>query len=356
MLSSFIQQVRDNCRAASGAQAGFFSLCGLLLRLRALYKWEHGLPPWQEPEPEAVLAWVAEVESAWDELEDAQPSHLRLHGRTFEPFQVEDLNAFLSPQGLAYGAGFTRGLAPTFFLGELTEARQEDGLTILILGEEAARDLDGTPALRQGNLIYARRQAVEFYLWDRLADPAQQGDCRVEVALSAYGMSLNRLLADPEGHRAGFQELAAAELEAYLRHEIGEARETSLAGVFPTLLGLFPQTRIELWLRGLKDALADVCHQGRLAYFCEARLLSSLSLFFAFQPGMYPLLLPELAPAYRQVADHGDWEALDTARRDALTRLRSVAAQVRELTAALAHTPADLCRELDSRFLKPLGL
>lgn len=356
MLLSFIQQVRDNCRVASGAQAGFFSLCGLLLRLRALYKWEHGLPPWREPEPEEVLAWVAEVESAWDELEDVAPGDLRLNGRTFQPFQVEDLNAFLSPQGLAYGAGFTRGLAPTFFLGELTEIRRDGDLTILVLGDEVARDLDGTPALRQGNTIYARRQAVEFYLWDRLADPAQQNDCRVELALSAYGLSLSRLLADPEGHREGFRELAAAEMEAYIRHEIGEALETSLAEVFHTLLALFPQTRIELWLRVLKDALADVCDQGRLAYFSESERLPSLALFLAFQPGIYPLLLPELAPAYRRVADYGDWAALDAARRDALARLRETAAQVQELTTALTDSPKRLGQELASRFLNPLGL
>ena len=32
-----------------------FSLCGMLLRLRQLYKWEHGLAPWREPEVPAVL-------------------------------------------------------------------------------------------------------------------------------------------------------------------------------------------------------------------------------------------------------------------------------------------------------------
>jgi hypothetical protein len=356
MLPAFIQQVRQNCRMASSAQAGFFSLCGLLLRLRVLYKWEHGFPPWREPEPEAVLAWVAQVETAWDALEDAAPVNLHLEGRTFEPFQVEALNADLGPRGLAYGAGFTRGLAPTFFLGDLLEARREDELTILLLGNEAARDLDGTPALRQGNRIYARRQALEFYLWDRLADPAQQGDGRVERALGAFDLTLSRLLKKPERHWPAFQSLVAGEMEAYIRHEIGEARERSLTAAFPVLVSLFPQTRIELWIRGLKDALAEVNEWGRLAYLIAGRRLPSLALFFAFQPGLYPLLLPELAPAYERVTESDDWEPLDRARQAALRRLRETASRVRDLVAVGADSPDVLRQEVETRFLAPLGL
>jgi len=75
------------------------------------------------------------------------------------------------PRGWRNGAGLSRGLAPTFFLGELLEARQVGELTILVLGPELARDLDASPALCQGTLIYARRQALAFYLWDHLSTP-----------------------------------------------------------------------------------------------------------------------------------------------------------------------------------------
>ncbi len=59
---TFIDQVNANCQVAAAGQAGQFSLCGTLLRLRQLYKWEHGLPPWREPEPAALptsTAWPA---------------------------------------------------------------------------------------------------------------------------------------------------------------------------------------------------------------------------------------------------------------------------------------------------------
>ena len=70
-LPTLIEQVAANCQVASAGQAGQFSLCGTLLRLRQLYKWEHGLPPWREPEPAAVIEWIEAKERTWEALEGA---------------------------------------------------------------------------------------------------------------------------------------------------------------------------------------------------------------------------------------------------------------------------------------------
>ena len=354
MLQNFIHQVRHNCQHSSSAQAGLFSLCGLLLRLRQLYKWEHELLPWQEPESAEVLDWIAAQESAWDAMEDEPWDQLRWNGGSLDPFAVDDINLLLQPEGLIYGAGFGRGLAPTFFLGELTEVRTDGDLTILVVGDELARDLDGAPALAQGNLIYARAQALAFYLWDRFSDPAQQNNRYFKVALASRKLCPEKLLKNPQTFEEEFCLLVGGELEAAIRHEIGEAREESLRPVFRKLVELFPQTRIELWIRGLKDALADVNEWGRLTYLIREENLSSLALFFALAPGLYPLLLPEIEPAFRQVAQYRDWPALDEARQTALARLRG---QAEELTALLAQGLAakDLRTRLQARFLTPLG-
>ena len=66
-----------------------------------------------------MLAWVASQESTWDAREGESWQELRLNGLAVDPFDVERMNLFLQPGGLAYGAGFSRGLAPTCFLGEL---------------------------------------------------------------------------------------------------------------------------------------------------------------------------------------------------------------------------------------------
>ena len=354
---TLISQVNRNCEIASAGLAGHYSLCGLLLRLRQLYKWEHDLPPWQEPEPGDVLAWVEAKEQSWEGLEGAPWQELAWNGATVDPFAVEDLNRDLIPRGLAYGAGYSRGLAPTCFLGELLEARRLEGLTILVLGPELARDLDATPALCQGSLIYARKQALAYYLWDRLSDPVQQKNPFLKIALEAYRMPLTDLLRDPEAHRPAFDALVAGELEAAIRHEIGEAREPGLGEAFHAAVALFPQTRVELWVRALKDALAEVNEWGRLAYLIEARRLPSLALMLAWRPGLYPLLLPELESAFWQVANGVGWEALAEARESMLTRLRATAAALSDLLAAAqTASPQRTRREIERRFLTPLGL
>ncbi|MFZ2089078.1 MAG: Sfum_1244 family protein [Desulfobaccales bacterium] len=357
MFSPLISQVAENCELASCHQAGSFSLCGLLMRLRLLYKWQHALPPWQEPEPEGILAWIADLENTWDAREGEPWQELRVNGLSLDPFEAEKVNSFLQPGGLAYGAGLCRGLAPTFFLGELSEVRREEDLTIFVLDRELARDLDGTPAMRQGSVIYARRQSLAYYLWDRLADPSQQDNRFLNAGWSSSEASLAALLKDPVGHKDVWDTLISGEMEAVIRHEIGEARETSLDQAFPAILELFPQTPLEQWIRAVKDALADMNDQGRLHYFISGERLPALALMLAFQPGFYPLLLPELEPAFFSLTASGDWGVMEEARQSASARLRQVATELTHLLEVHKQDdPENLRQVLTSRFLTPLGL
>jgi len=230
-------------------------------------------------------------------------------------------------------------------------------LTILILGPELARDLDASPGLCQGTLIYARRQALAFYLWDHLSDPTQQGNAYLQLALKSYQLTLKNLLADPEALQEQFNAFLAGELEAVIRHEMGEALEPSLKNAFPAVLERFPQTRLELWVRTLKDALADVNDWGRLAYIIAEQRLPSLAVMLAWRPGLLPALLPELAPAFTELMATGDWGVMEAARRAALARLREMAAGLNTLLEAPdAASPAWLQDELHRRYLTPLGL
>jgi hypothetical protein len=354
---TLIDEVRWNCDIASAGQSGHFSLCGMLLRLRQLYKWEHGLAPWQEPEVAAVLAWIARRESTWDDLEEAAWRDLAWGDAAIDPFAVETLNAHLIPQKLAYGAGLSRGLTPTFFLGELLEERHEGDLTILVLGPELARDLDASPALCQGTLIYARRQALAFYLWDRLSDPTQQGNAYLQLALKAHDLVLKDLIRDPEAYQEQFNAFLAGELEAVIRHETGEALEPGLKTAFPAVLERFPQTRVELFVRTLKDALADVNEWGRLAYIIGARNLPSLAVMLAWRPGLLQALLPELPPAFEELLATGDWGGMETGRQQALERLRETVGGLNTLLeSAEAASNQWLQDEIQCRFLAPLGL
>ncbi|MEJ2658563.1 MAG: hypothetical protein P8012_15455 [Desulfobacterales bacterium] len=45
-ISDIADQVLFNCNITDSQHAGLYSICGLALRLRDLYKWENRLEPW----------------------------------------------------------------------------------------------------------------------------------------------------------------------------------------------------------------------------------------------------------------------------------------------------------------------
>jgi len=356
-MNGFIQQVQANCRIAAAGQVGYYSLCGMLLRLRQLYKWEQGLMPWQEGDPKAVLDWIEAQEEVWTDLEEAGLQKLNWHGRQMDPYAVMELNILLEPEGLAYGAGFTHGLAPMCFLGELWETKKHRELTVLILGPELARDLDAAPALRQGSFIYLRTEPLAFYLWDNLSDPSKQNNIFLKIALAAKGIDQAGLLTQPGTYEEQFKSLLASAGEAIIHHEIGEALEPALQETLPRLIKRFPHSRIERWVRAVKDALADMNDWGRLAYILEERDLPELALVLAWRPGFYPYLLPELEPAFWELQRTRDWGIVEQARQTALGRLRQTAAELEAVLQELG-TAADeqTAIVLEKKFISPLGL
>ena len=52
---SLARQVRRNCAISDARFAGLYSVCGLVMRLRDLYKWEHSLAPHEEHEASQIL-------------------------------------------------------------------------------------------------------------------------------------------------------------------------------------------------------------------------------------------------------------------------------------------------------------
>ena len=53
-IDDITDQVLENCNIADAQHAGLYSICGLALRLRDLYKWENRLDPWIENDPLSV--------------------------------------------------------------------------------------------------------------------------------------------------------------------------------------------------------------------------------------------------------------------------------------------------------------
>ncbi|MBW1841924.1 MAG: hypothetical protein JRI75_09045, partial [Deltaproteobacteria bacterium] len=72
-------QVIQNCHISDSQYAGVYSICGLALRLRDLFKWENGLDPWIEKDSSEVLEWLGDKEEAWDTLTERDLNKIEIN-------------------------------------------------------------------------------------------------------------------------------------------------------------------------------------------------------------------------------------------------------------------------------------
>jgi hypothetical protein len=316
-------QVARNCRVADAHAWGQHSLCGLLLRLRELYKWEHGLPPWGRVETPAVLAWIGEREAEWDRLEEARLEPVTVAGETFDPFDEEGISARLLPHGWLYAAGSGPGGRPLFVLGEVRERRVVDGAAVFVLGRELVRDLFPTPAMSRPGRVVVRADVVPWYLWGALEDAGtKQEPGPAAHALLEAGLEPAAVLGAPEEHAAQLAALAEGEVEVAVRHELGELAEDRRPGRdWGALLRRAAGSKAELLGRALKDALADTGEAGTLRYLIENRRRGSLALFAAGDRALRRQVLPEARQIWGFVLHGGDWAAAERLRGTAHRRL-----------------------------------
>ncbi|MGB5984836.1 MAG: Sfum_1244 family protein [Desulfobacterales bacterium] len=321
-------QVLRNCDISDARFAGSFSICGLALRLRDLYKWEKGLAPWVEHPSKRVLAWIGTKEERWDSLAQAPFLDLKLNGSRKDPFDTDPINAHLMPAGLFYGAGYARALKPTFLLAEITTSRTLEGIPVLLLGREIARDMLTIPALTQGDTILVRQEAALQYLWDQLFFVPKSGRQPLAAALAGRGLSLDR----PEEIQRQLPRLLRIQLPTLIRHELGEVRDGTLdRGTWRKIVSAFPHTPVELFARRLKDLLADTHPQGPLPSIIRQRRRAALSFYVAFLDSFAARIFPGLVPAYQRFQSDSQWPALETCLAEGRGRFKQLADRLQTL-------------------------
>jgi len=353
----FIQTIRQNCTISDARDNGIYSLCSLILKLRGLYKWEHGLNPWDEPEAAVVLDWIEAKENYWETLAGVEYLPLLINGESCEPFAPEEINLHLRTTGLVYGAGYGRSLKAIFFLAELREERQEGDCRILILGREEARELASPFALRQGELIVIRREPMRFFFWDQIQEIHATGRAALRHALTLSGVKVGATV-DRQSLREKLDEIVDREIPAFIHHEIGELRESDLASEhLQQLIAAFPASPIELTARAVKDALADTHPEGMLGYILGARAESSMAFYAGFLDGMRRLLLPEIIPAFDDFLRQRDWQGLERARlRCREANLQRAAILQAAAESLQTQTPEQVKCRIEREILLPLGL
>ena len=354
-LDAITRQVLQNCSISDSRHAGLYSLCGLALRLRDLYKWENGLDPWVEKDSSEIIAWIGDKEERWDELEGKDFDEISILGRKYDPFDAGGINAALEAHGLFYGAGYVHSLRPTFFLATLEEKKEIGGHTVYILGHELARDILTLPALTQDNFILIRKESAEFFLWDQIFFITESGREALRFALENYGLKEQ----DPKTLHRHLAKIFTAEMDRYIYHELGEIKDTAFdRDLWRDIIAAFPHTPIELLARTVKDLLADTNEYGTLRYITRERNAASLGFYVAFLDGLRKELFPELIKAFRTFTQTRDWEIIEQARGSGYSTAKRYAEDISGIYRARKqkNDMKWVENEIEKRLLSPLGI
>jgi hypothetical protein len=352
------KQIQRNCDISDANYAGLYSLCSLLLRMRDLYKWEHDLRPWEEPEPAALLEWVDDRESRWEIIAQDELRPISMGFQSFEPFNMAALNPELRPLGLVYGAGYVLGMKPSFFLGEVIESRTLGELQVDIVDRELARDIYMTPAMRQGRQIFMRQSAMLFFLWDQILEQRPSARAALGYALQQYNLDPVAIRRSPKELAPQLHLVARQEIETWIYHEVGEVHESAFDGnLWHEIVSAYSNSPVEIFARVVKDVLADTHHEGLLGHIIRNRIHSSLGFYVAFMRPFARVVFPEIIEAFCRFSSSGDWSIIEEARSSGQAKSESYALQLVELHQAGHKQSTDwTTSQIQSRLIEPLGI
>ncbi|MBA4394236.1 MAG: hypothetical protein C0407_11850 [Desulfobacca sp.] len=336
VLRQILPTIQKNCTISDASHSGLFSVCGLFLRLKDQYNWEQKIPPWSPTDKNRLLQWIDHKETLWLKCLDSPLEPIVIDGKSFDFLNSQGINQTLIPLGLYYGAGYGRGLKPTFFLGTATEIRLFQGYTVIVLDHELACDLSLSPAQRQGKVIVLRQDPLRFFLWAKIQETEQFEREATAKALSYYGWETS-LPPDKQ-----LESIVQSEQETVLFHELGEAKDRTITrSLWRSLLEWFPFSRVELYLRSLKDLLADTHPQGTLQHIIRERKKGSLVFYLSNLKGLRQALFPEMVAAIQQFIEREDWSIVETARRQGRHRMITQANRLSEISETVTTSGPD---------------
>ena len=309
-LKNLTGQVLHNCDISDAFHAGLYSICGLALRLRDLYKWEKQLPPWEERDSSEILDWIEAKETRWEAYAENDYSKLSLFGQQYDAFDTAGINAVLEPHNLYYGAGYAHSLKPTFFLAEVVQKTRFNGYYIYTLGRELARDLLTIPAMSQDDRVFLRQQSANMFLWDKLFYITKSGRPAMNFALENLGITDR----EPNKLRQHLPDIFRAVKDSYIYHELGEIQDTTFdRQIWREMVAAFPFSPVEFIARALKDILADTNAYGTLQYIIAQHQTAGLAFYVAFIDGLVREFFPEIRSAFEDFAKSQDWRVIERA-------------------------------------------
>lgn len=320
MNETLTSDIKFNCDVSDAKYWGFYSVCGLLMRYRDLYRSERGLKPWSEINRAEIAAWIEKKETRWPDLEQQEFRCLTVGDKRFLPFDVAEINRALNGQGLVYGAGYGMYMKPSFFLAELRSIREISGLTVYTSGKELVRDLFTSPGMLQEQTIFLRLEPLTVLLLYKHSELNSLHSSALEDAFSRYGFPQRQLLDSTFEQR--MESAAEHYSEVLLAHELAEAAEE--VPEWKEILSLAEGDRqAEHFLRAVKDLLADTSEQGPYKKIITTRDRGALGLTIALTEGYRKVLFPEIREAYAALCRDPDWIVVERARKVGYERFRS---------------------------------
>ena len=327
-FSYFIDVVKQNCDISDASSAGIFSICGLALRLRDLYKWEHKLPPWIEKNSSQIIDWIDQKEQLWEKIAENKFSKLPLFENNYDPFDTIDINIKLAPHKLYYGAGYAHSLKPSFFLAQIENIKTINNVKIFTLSKELARDILTIPALTQDNSVVFRKDSARLLLWDQMAYLKKSGQPALFFALKQCGLPDPK----PETRKLYLEKILSVQTETYIYHEIGEIKDTVFnIDIWRNLISEFAHTPVELLARTVKDLLADTHPMGTLNNIIKKKNIAGLGFYAAFIDGFLKIIFPQLRTAFENFLSTRDWKIIESARETGFATSKQYAQNMIEI-------------------------
>ncbi|QKT05030.1 hypothetical protein HUS23_09415 [Ectothiorhodospiraceae bacterium 2226] len=299
--------VQENCDIADARHAGDYTLCVYLLKMREFYRWEHGYAYTARLPTDALTDWLSAREARWDGLAQRDFGRLPWGEEELDPFDTAQINDIVRGHGLVYSGGLGVRGRPHFFLARLLERRVYRGHTVLIAGEEYARDLAAPPAMTLGDSVFVCRESLQRMIWERFEEWRwNRPDTPMGRALSAYDFE--------ERPEQALAQMTAHETNTVLWHELGElAAGAQLGEGWNEMLAVTAGTPAELFGRAVRDHLAD-CLVTLPALIDDTDSPSALHFFVGNLGGMRKHVFPALREGY------DTW-----VQRGTTTRLREIA-------------------------------
>jgi hypothetical protein len=332
-IDSIVSQVKYNCNISDARYWGEYSPCGLLLRLRDLYKIENSLKPRDKISHDRIGEWIDRRERLWQELITRDFRRITILDRSYHPYDIKGVNSVLMDHGLLYGAGYGNLLKPVFLLAELSGKYSINKYKVHIAGREISRCLSTAPAMIRGNAIITRLETMNMFIWNKYEEmKAMKCSGALFQAFSEYGISKDTEdKISPAKLESRFAKIAREELWTYIHHEIGEASQRRILGRWwKQVILKLPHSRAELFLRGIKDILSDTCRSGMLAYIIKNKKAGSLAFYVALLGGFRKNIFPDIISAYEEFTRTRSWRLIEKARVQGYNRGRVFAGKLRE--------------------------